>query len=66
MLYSVLVGFPSFGWLSLIGGIVVGALVGLRRWRTRPRRNRSVIQIVGLLGIVLLCLVAVVAKIAIF
>jgi membrane associated rhomboid family serine protease len=65
VLYSVLINFSGFGWLSLVGGIVVGALVGTLL-AYAPRRNRSVIQIVGLLGIVLLCLLAVVAKIAIF
>ena len=65
VLYSVLVEFSSIGWLMLIGGIAVGALVGYIL-AYAPRRNRSVIQIVGLLGIILVCLVAVVAKIAIF
>ena len=34
ILYSILIGFRSFGWLMLIGGVVVGALVGWC-WRTR-------------------------------
>ena len=59
--FSVLVGFRSFGWLMLIGGIIVGALVGVVL-AYAPRQNRSVIQAVGLLGIGLLCLGAVVAK----
>jgi membrane associated rhomboid family serine protease len=65
VLYSVLVNFSSMGWLTLIGGMAVGALVGYIL-AYAPRRNRSVIQIGGLLGIMLVCLVAVVAKIAIF
>ena len=65
VLYSLLIGFWSMGWLSLIGGIAVGALVGYIL-AYAPRRNQSVIQIVGLLGVMLACLVAVVAKIAIF
>ena len=65
VLYSLLIGFSSMGWLSLIGGIAVGALVGYIL-AYAPRRNQSVIQIVGLLGVMLVCLVAVVAKIAIF
>jgi membrane associated rhomboid family serine protease len=65
VLYSLLIGFSSMGWLSLIGGIAVGALVGYIL-AYAPRRNQSVIQIVGLLGVMLACLVAVVAKIAIF
>jgi membrane associated rhomboid family serine protease len=61
MLYSILIGFRSFGWLMLIGGIVVGALVGLVL-AYAPRRNRSTVQVVGLLGVITLCLVGVFAK----
>ena len=61
ILYSVLVGFQSFGWLMLIGGIVVGALVGVVL-AYAPRENRSTVQVVGLLGVVLLCLGGVVAR----
>lgn len=61
VLYNVLLGFDSLGWVSLIGGIVVGALVGVVL-AYAPRRNRSVVQLVGLLGVILLCLVAVTAK----
>ena len=61
ILYSVLVGFQSFGWLMLIGGIVVGALVGVVL-AYAPRQNRSTVQVVGLLGVVLLCLAGVVAR----
>ena len=65
VLYSVLINFSGMGWLSLIGGIAVGALAGYLL-AYAPRRNRSVMQIVGLLGVMLVCLLAVVAKIAIF
>jgi membrane associated rhomboid family serine protease len=65
VLYSVLINFSSMGWLTLIGGITVGALIGYIL-AYAPRRNRSVIQIVGLLGVMLACLVAVVVKIAFF
>ncbi len=61
ILYSILVGFRGFGWLMLIGGIVVGALVGVVL-AYAPRQNRSTVQVVGLLGVVLLCLGAVVAR----
>jgi membrane associated rhomboid family serine protease len=64
VLYSVLINFSGMGWLGLIGGIAVGALVGYLL-AYAPRRNGT-IQIVGLLGVMLLCLLAVVAKIAIF
>jgi membrane associated rhomboid family serine protease len=64
ILYSVLVGFSSFGWLMLIGGIIVGALVGVVL-AYAPRRNRSTIQVVGLLAVITLCLVAVVLKLLI-
>jgi len=61
LLYSLLVGFSSYGWLDLLGGIVVGALVG---WvlAYAPRRNRGTVQAVGLLAIVVVCLLAVVAR----
>lgn len=60
-LYSVLIGFSSFGWLGLIGGIAVGALTG---WilAYAPQRNRQVIQLVGLAGVAVLCIAAVFAK----
>jgi membrane associated rhomboid family serine protease len=61
VLYSVLIGFRSMGWLTLIGGIAVGAIVGYLL-SYGPRQNRNVRQVVGLLGVVLLCLVAVVAR----
>jgi membrane associated rhomboid family serine protease len=60
-LYSLLVGFSSRGWLTLVGGILVGALVG---WvlAYAPRRNRSTVQVVGLLGVLVLCLLTVLAR----
>jgi hypothetical protein len=61
VLYSVLIGFASLGWLSLIGGIAVGAISGYIL-AYGPRRNRSVVQVVGLLAVVLVCLIAVVAR----
>ena len=61
ILYSVLVGFSSFGWLMLIGGILAGALAGVVL-AYAPRQNRSTVQLVGLLGIEMLCLAAVTAK----
>jgi membrane associated rhomboid family serine protease len=64
ILYSILIGFRSFGWLMLIGGIVVGALVGLVL-AYAPRRNRNTVQVVGLLGVITLCLVGVFAKLMI-
>ena len=65
ILYSILIGFRSFGWLMLIGGVVVGAAVG---WvlAYAPRRNRSTVQAVGILGVIMLCLVAVALKLTIF
>jgi membrane associated rhomboid family serine protease len=65
ILYSVLIGFRSFGWLMLIGGLVVGALVG---WvlAYAPRRNRSMVQAFGIVGVIMLCLVAVALKLTIF
>jgi membrane associated rhomboid family serine protease len=62
VLFNLTVGFRSFGWIGLIGGILVGAVVGAIL-AYAPRDRRTVTQIVGLLGVVLVCLVAVVAKI---
>ena len=64
ILYSILIGFRSFGWLMLIGGILVGALVGVVL-AYAPGRNRSTAQVVGLLGVIMICLVAVVLKLTI-
>ena len=61
VLYSLVVGFASFGWLTMIGGILVGALAGAVL-AYAPRANRTAAQVVGLLAVVLLCLVAVVLK----
>ncbi len=63
ILYSVLIGFRYFGWLGMIGGALVGALSGAIL-AYAPRQSRTAIQAVGLLSVVLLCLIAVVAKIA--
>jgi membrane associated rhomboid family serine protease len=65
VLYSVLVGFNSFGWIGLIGGIAVGALVGAIL-AYAPRDRRTPTQVVGLLGVVLVCLVVVATKIYLF
>lgn len=58
VLYSLVVGFSSFGWLTMIGGILVGALAG---WvlAYAPRRNRGAIQTFGMLAVVVVCLIAV-------
>jgi membrane associated rhomboid family serine protease len=63
--FSVLIGFRGFGWLMLIGGLLVGALVGAVL-AYAPRDNRGPVQVVGLLGVVLLCLAAVTAKLVLF
>jgi hypothetical protein len=65
ILFSILIGFRSFGWLMLIGGILVGALVGVVL-AYAPRRNRSSVQAVGLLGVIMACLLAVALKLTIF
>jgi membrane associated rhomboid family serine protease len=62
ILYSVLVGFSGFGWLGMIGGALAGALTGYLL-AYAPRRNRTPVQVVGMLSIAALCLIAVVAKI---
>lgn len=63
LLFSLLVGFHSYSWVGLIGGLAVGALGGAIL-AYAPRRNRTAIQVVGLLGVVLVCLAAVAARIA--
>jgi membrane associated rhomboid family serine protease len=65
VLYSVLVGFNSFGWLGMIGGIAVGALVGAVM-AYAPRDRRTLFQVLGLLAVGLLCLVAVVLRVMSF
>jgi hypothetical protein len=65
ILFSILIGFRCFGWLMLIGGVVVGALVGVV-FAYAPRRNRSTVQVVGLLGVIMVCLLAVALKLTIF
>ncbi|MCW2812198.1 MAG: peptidase family protein [Friedmanniella sp.] len=64
VLYSVLIGFSNLGWLMLVGGIVAGGVVGYIL-AYAPRRNRSVIQVVGLLGMALLCLAGVAVKLVV-
>lgn len=65
VLYSVLIGFNSFAWIGMIGGIAVGALVGFIL-AYAPRERRTPIQVVGLLAVVLVCLIVVVARILAF
>jgi membrane associated rhomboid family serine protease len=65
ILYSVLVGFNSFGWLILVGGLLLGALVGAVL-AYAPRQNRGTVQVVGLLGVIVLCLAAVTARLVLF
>ncbi|GAA1852696.1 rhomboid family intramembrane serine protease [Microlunatus capsulatus] len=63
VLYAVLVGFNGLGWLTLVGGILVGALTG---WvlAHAPRRRRSLLQVAGLAGVVVLCAVAVALRLS--
>ena len=61
ILYGVLVNFASFGWLMLIGGIVVGAIAGAVL-AYAPRQNRATIQVVGTARGAAAVLLAVVAK----
>lgn len=61
VLYAVLIGFSGFGWISLIGGILVGGLSGAIL-AYAPRQNRLTIQLVGMLALVAVCLGLVVTK----
>jgi membrane associated rhomboid family serine protease len=63
ILYNILIGFRYYAWIGMIGGVAVGALVGAIL-AYAPRQSRTAIQVVGLLAVVCICLVAVVAKIA--
>ena len=65
ILYSVLVNFRGFGWLILVGGLLIGALVGAVL-AYAPRQNRATVQVVGLLGVIVVCLAAVTAKLVLF
>jgi membrane associated rhomboid family serine protease len=60
-LYSVLVGFGSYGWLGLLGGVLVGALVGYVL-AYAPRANRTAYQAAGLGAVAVVCLAAALAK----
>ena len=60
-----LVGFANFGWLGLIGGIVVGAIAGATI-AYAPRQRRGTWQAVGLGGVAAACVVAVAAKLVLF
>ena len=61
LLFNVLVNFSRLGWVMLVGGVVVGALVGAIL-AYAPRHHRNLSQIGGLVGLVLLCLAAVAFK----
>ena len=65
VLYAVLVGFSGFGWVSLVGGIIVGGVAGAIL-AYAPRQNRLVIQVVGMLGLLAVCIGLVAAKVAVF
>lgn len=64
VLYSVLIGFASFGWVTMIGGIIVGGLSGAIL-AYAPRQNRRTIQLVGMLAVIGICLCLVLVKLAI-
>lgn len=61
VLLNLVVGFGSLVWVAQIGGIILGGLAGAALvYPTRARRSQ--LQLLGLIGIVLLCAAAVVAK----
>lgn len=64
VLYSVLIGFASFGWVTMIGGIIVGGLSGAIL-AYAPRQNQRTIQLVGMLAVIGICLCLVLVKLAI-
>lgn len=63
VLYSVLVGFASYGWVTMIGGIIVGGLSGAIL-AYAPRHHRLSIQLIGMIAVVTACSGLVVARLA--
>jgi membrane associated rhomboid family serine protease len=61
VLLNLVVGFGSLVWIGLIGGIVVGGLAGVALVYP-PRERRAQLQVIGLVGVVVLCAAAVVVK----
>lgn len=65
VLLNVVVGFGALAWVGLIGGIVVGGLAGAALVYP-PRERRVQLQVIGLVGVVVLCAAAVVIKTLLF
>ncbi|MBO0812785.1 MAG: rhomboid family intramembrane serine protease [Microlunatus sp.] len=65
LLNLVIGGFRGFGWVTLVGGIVVGGLAAAALvFPSRARRNQ--LQVVGLLGVVVLCIAVIVVRTMLF
>lgn len=61
VLLNLVVGFGSLVWVAQIGGILLGGLAGIALVYP-ARARRSQLQLIGLIGIVVLCAAVVVAK----
>jgi membrane associated rhomboid family serine protease len=61
VLLNLVVGWGGVGWLSIVGGIVVGGLTGAA-FVYAPRERRGTAQLIGLLTIAGVCLAAIAAK----
>lgn len=61
VLLNLVVGFGSLVWVAQIGGILLGGLAGVALVYP-PRARRSQLQVIGLIGIVVLCAAVVVIK----
>lgn len=57
-------GLRGPGWVSLVGGIIVGGLAAVALVFP-SRERRSQLQVLGLLGVVVLCIAAIVIRVAI-
>jgi membrane associated rhomboid family serine protease len=61
VLLNLVLGWGSFGWVSIVGGIVVGGLTGAALvYPGRARRTQM--QILGVLAVIVVCIAAIVIK----
>jgi membrane associated rhomboid family serine protease len=58
---NLVLGWGGSAWVSLVGGAVAGALVGIALVYA-PRQRRTAVQIAGMAGVALLCLLTVAGK----
>lgn len=61
VILNLVLGWGGFTWVSLVGGAVAGALTGIALVYA-PRQRRTTVQILGMAGTALLCVIVVIAK----